>query len=237
MVEEIIESSEEESKSSLSDKGTKVGAGLRFIKSKAVCRRCRRLGLKLFLKGEKCSTPKCPFSNRSYAPGQHGQKRSRLSDYGRHLQEKQKLAAIYILKENQLRLLVKEAISFKEDSQEKIVQLLETRLDSIAYVLGWGRSRVEARKLIISGHICVNGKKNDRPGYRVKPKDVISLADKVIVKKLYKDILLPSIKDKQIPEYLKRKNETEATLIRLPKFVEINLFNIQLPLVIEFYSR
>src|ERR1035437_414079 len=212
--------------------GNKVGAGLRFIKSKSVCRKCRRVGMKLFLKGDRCVSPKCAFTRRSYAPGQHGQKRSRISDYGRHLLEKQKLAFIYGLSGSQMRILISKATQFRENTEEKIVQLLETRLDSVVYALGWGRSRQEARKLIVSGHILINGRRVDKPGYLLKAKDVVVLSARAQGLKLYKENILPQAKDKQIPAYLKKKNEMQASLVRLPEFSEINLFNISIPLVI-----
>jgi small subunit ribosomal protein S4 len=233
--EEVIESPQTE-ESTKSPEG-KAGAGLRFIKSKSVCRKCRRVGMKLFLKGDRCAGPKCAFSRRSYAPGQHGQKRSRTSDYGRHLLEKQKLAFIYGLKESQLRRLVSKATQFKENTEDKIVELLETRLDSVVYSLGWARSHAEARILIISGHIKVNDRRVDKPGFNVKVKDTVSLSKRAQGLKLYKENILLLAKDKQIPSFLKKKSETEGSLIRLPEFNEVNLFNISLPLVIEFYSR
>jgi len=233
--EEVIESPQAEE---ISDSaGAKTGAGLRFVKSNSACRKCRRAGMKLFLKGDRCAGAKCAFTRRSYAPGQHGQKRSRISDYGRHLLEKQKLAFIYDLRENQLRKLVKKATNYKENTEEKIVQLLETRLDSIVYVLGWARSRNEAKKLIVSGHFLINGKRLDKSGYNLKAKDKIALSLRAKSLKVYKESILLLARDRQIPAYLKKVNETEATLTRMPEFTEINLFNISLPLIIEFYSR
>lgn len=237
MADKVVETPiQSEEMNASTDFGSK-SAGLRFIKSKGVCRKCRRVGMKLFLKGDRCAGAKCSFTNRSYGPGQHGQKRSRTSDYGRHLIEKQKLAYIYGLNEKQLRNLVSKASKFKENTEEKIVQLLETRLDSVVYVLGWARSRQEARKLVVSGHFLVNSKKVTKPGFCLRQNDEIMISDRAIKSKLFIEIIMPQAKDKQIPGWLNKKEETKAKMIRLPMLEEVNIFNIQLPLVIEFYSR
>jgi small subunit ribosomal protein S4 len=225
-----------ENTSTSADAGVK-SAGLRFVNAGGACRKCRRVGMKLFLKGDRCASPKCALTRRSYAPGQHGQKRTRLSDYGRHLQEKQKLAYIYGLNERQLRTLVGHAAKFKENTEEKIVQLLETRLDSVVYDLGWARSREEARKLVVAGHFLINNKKVTRVGFNVQEKDEIMISDRAIKLKLYRETILPLARDKQVPVWFNKKEETKAKVARLPQLAEVNLFNILLPLVIEFYSR
>lgn len=148
----------------------------RYIGSK--CRLCRREGEKLFLKGEKCYTSKCAIENRPFPPGQHGQRRTRLSDYARQLREKQKLRRIYGVLENQFRLYYKEADRLKGSTGENLLQLLECRLDNVVYRMGFGVSRTEARQLVRHNGITVNGQKVNIPSYSVKPGDVVAVADK-----------------------------------------------------------
>ncbi len=145
----------------------------------AKCRQCRREGEKLFLKGEKSFTDKCAIERRSYAPGQHGQKSGmRLSDYGKQLREKQKTRRIYGVLERQFRKTYAEASRSKGVTGERLLQLLETRLDSIAYRMGFGVSRSEARQVVRHNGILVNGKRVNIPSYQVRPGDVIEVADK-----------------------------------------------------------
>lgn len=148
----------------------------RYIGSK--CRLCRREGEKLFLKGEKCYTSKCAIENRPFPPGQHGQRRTRLSDYARQLREKQKLRRIYGVLENQFRLYYKEADRLKGSTGENLLQLLECRLDNVVYRMGFGVSRTEARQLVRHNGITVNGKKVNIPSYNVQPGDVVAVAEK-----------------------------------------------------------
>lgn len=145
----------------------------------AKCRQCRREGEKLFLKGEKCFTDKCAIERRSYAPGQHGQKSgARLSDYGKQLREKQKTRRIYGLLERQFRKTYAEASRSKGVTGERLLQLLETRLDNIAYRMGFGASRSEARQVVRHNAILVNGKRVNIPSYQVRPGDVVEVAEK-----------------------------------------------------------
>ena len=148
----------------------------RYIGSK--CRLCRREGEKLFLKGEKCYTSKCAIQTRPFPPGQHGQRRTRLSDYARQLREKQKLRRIYGVLENQFRLYYKEADRLKGSTGENLLQLLECRLDNVVYRMGFGVSRTEARQLVRHNGITVNGKKVNIPSYNVQPGDVVAVAEK-----------------------------------------------------------
>ncbi len=148
----------------------------RYIGSK--CRLCRREGEKLFLKGEKCYTSKCAIENRPFPPGQHGQRRTRLSDYARQLREKQKLRRIYGVLESQFRLYYKEADRLKGSTGENLLQLLECRLDNVVYRMGFGVSRTEARQLVRHNGITVNGKKVNIPSYNVQAGDVVAVADK-----------------------------------------------------------
>ena len=142
------------------------------------CRQCRREGEKLFLKAEKCFTEKCAIEKRNYPPGQHGQRRSsRLSDYGVQLREKQKLRRIYGVLEKQFRSYYAEADRKKGITGENLLQMLESRLDNVAYKMGLGGSRTEARQIVRHNSILVNGKRVNIPSYQVQPGDNISVAD------------------------------------------------------------
>ena len=142
------------------------------------CRQCRREGEKLFLKAEKCFTEKCAIEKRNYPPGQHGQRRSsRLSDYGVQLREKQKLRRIYGVLEKQFRSYYAEADRKKGITGENLLQMLESRLDNVAYKMGLGGSRTEARQIVRHNSILVNGKRVNIPSYQVQPGDSISVAD------------------------------------------------------------
>jgi len=143
----------------------------------AKCRQCRREGEKLFLKGEKCFTDKCAIERRSYAPGQHGQKSgSRLSDFGKQLREKQKLRRIYSILERQFRKIYHEADRRKGVTGENLLQVLESRLDTVAYRMGFGSSRTEARQVVRHNGILVNGKRVNIPSYLVRPGDTVEVA-------------------------------------------------------------
>ena len=142
------------------------------------CRQCRREGEKLFLKGEKCFTDKCAIEKRNFPPGQHGQRRNqRLSDYGVQLREKQKLRRIYGILEGQFRGYYAEADRQKGVTGENLLQLLECRLDNVAYRMGLGASRTEARQIVRHNSILVNGKRVNIPSFQVKPGDVVQVTD------------------------------------------------------------
>lgn len=142
------------------------------------CRQCRREGEKLFLKGEKCFTDKCAVERRSYAPGQHGQKNTRLSDYGVQLREKQKVRRLYGILERQFRLNYFKADSQRGVTGENLLQLLESRLDNVTYRMGFGASRSESRQIVRHNGILVNGRRVNIPSYLVKPGDVVEVAEK-----------------------------------------------------------
>jgi small subunit ribosomal protein S4 len=142
------------------------------------CRQCRREGEKLFLKGEKCFTDKCAIEKRNFPPGQHGQRRNqRLSDYGVQLREKQKLRRIYGILEAQFRGYYADADRQKGITGENLLQLLECRLDNVAYRMGFGASRTEARQIVRHNSILVNGKRVNIPSYQVRPGDEVQVAD------------------------------------------------------------
>jgi small subunit ribosomal protein S4 len=147
----------------------------RYIGAK--CRLCRREGEKLFLKGEKCHTSKCAIENRAFPPGQHSQRRSRLSDYATQLREKQKMRRVYGVLEKQFRLYYKMADNKKGSTGENLLQLLENRLDNVVYRMGFGVSRSEARQLVRHNAITVNGKKVTIPSYQVSADDVIAVRE------------------------------------------------------------
>lgn len=142
------------------------------------CRQCRREGEKLFLKGEKCFTDKCSIERRSYAPGQHGQKSGqRLSGYGQQLREKQKIRRLYGVLERQFRKTFAEADRRKGQTGENLLQILEGRLDSVAYRMGFGVSRAEARQIVRHNGVLVNGKRVNIPSFNLNPGDTIQLTD------------------------------------------------------------
>lgn len=141
------------------------------------CKQCRREGEKLFLKGEKCFTDKCAIEKRNYPPGQHGQKKGRLSDYGGQLREKQKIRRIYGILERQFRNIYKTADKRKGITGDTLLQLLESRLDNVAYHMGFGSSRAEARQIVRHNCVLVNGKRVNIPAYLVKTGDVIGITE------------------------------------------------------------
>jgi small subunit ribosomal protein S4 len=142
------------------------------------CRQCRREGEKLFLKGEKCFTDKCSVERRAYAPGQHGQKSGqRLSGYGVQLREKQKIRRVYGVLERQFRKVFFEADRRKGQTGENLLQLLESRLDNVAYKMGFGASRTESRQLVRHNGVLVNGRRVNIPSYSVRPGDVVELTE------------------------------------------------------------
>ncbi|HHH43955.1 MAG TPA: 30S ribosomal protein S4 [Gammaproteobacteria bacterium] len=142
------------------------------------CRQCRREGTKLFLKGEKCYTSKCSVENRAFPPGQHGQRRGRLSDYAAQLREKQKMRRIYGVLERQFRNYYQSAAQRKGSTGENLLQLLEGRLDNVVYRMGFAASRPEARQLVRHNAVMVNGKRVTIPSYQVQPNDSLSIAEK-----------------------------------------------------------
>jgi len=142
------------------------------------CRQCRREGGKLYLKGEKCFTSKCPVENRPFPPGQHGQRRTRLSDYATQLREKQKVRRIYGVLEKQFRNYYKKAAGTKGSTGENLLQLLEGRLDNVVYRMGFASSRSESRQLVRHNGISVNGTRVNIPSYQVQPSDVVGITEK-----------------------------------------------------------
>lgn len=199
------------------------------------CRKCRRAGQKLFLKGERCLSPKCAFTLRSYIPGQHGPKMNvRLTEYGKQLREKQKAQKIYGISARQLKNYFETANKKTGATNEILLQRLETRLDNILYRISFADSRRQARNLINDGHILVNDKKTTVPGILLKIGDKISLKGK-------SKAILNSIKEKsyktKAPNWLKfDKKNLVGQLDSIPKRDEINT-EIDESLIIEYFSR
>ena len=201
------------------------------------CRHCRREGEKLFLKGEKCFTDKCPVERRAYAPGQHGQKSgARLSDYGKQLREKQKVRHIYGLLERQFRGTYAEASRSKGVTGERLLQLLESRLDSVVYRMGFGASRAEARQLVRHNGITVNGKRVNIPSYQVRPGEVIEVAGKV-KEQLRVKAAAEAAAARNIPEWLEVDSKgLKGTFKALPARADLPQ-TINESLIIELYSK
>lgn len=200
------------------------------------CRQCRREGVKLFLKGEKCYGSKCAIENRPFAPGQHGQRRARLSDYAVQLREKQKLRRIYGVLEKQFRRYYKTADLRKGSTGENLLQLLECRLDNVVYRMGFGVSRTEARQLVRHNGITVNGKKVNIPAYQVKPGDVVALAEKS-KEQLRVKAAVELSQQAGVPEWLEvDAKKLEGVFKAKPERSELPA-EINEQLVVELYSK
>ena len=201
------------------------------------CRQCRREGEKLFLKGEKCFTDKCAIERRSYAPGQHGQKSGqRLSDYGVHLREKQKIRRIYGLLEGQFRKVYKEADRRKGVTGENLLQLLESRLDTVVHRMGFAASRSESRQVVRHNGILVNGRRVNIPSYQVRPGDVIEVAEKAKAHLRVKGALVAA-ESRGFPEWVTVDvKEAKGTYKARPERSELPS-TINENLVVELYSK
>jgi len=203
--------------------------------TQAKCRLCRQQGTKLFLKGERCYSPKCPIDRKgAVPPGQHGQKRrGRASNYSQQLKEKQKVKRIYGILEKQLRRYFGKAIRVKEATGKVFLQLLESRLDNVVYRLGFTPSRSVARQLVTHGHVLVDGKRVNIASYQVKSGQTISLDAKALKMDEIKKSLQE--KAKKVPQWLTRKAAV-GKMIRLPEEDEIEV-DVNVSLIVEFYSR
>jgi small subunit ribosomal protein S4 len=203
-----------------------------------VCKKCRREGVKLFLKGERCLSPKCALVHRGYAPGEHGIRPTRLSDFGAQLREKQKTRRIYGISERQFRNYFKKADRGKGVTGEILFKFLESRLDNVVYRLGFCTSRRQARSLVNHGHFLVNGKKVDISSYQVKEGDKIEVKKQSKSKALFKDLPLRLSQSKYIsPAWLKLdKKNLSGQVLKIPDRTEIDT-NIDESLIVEFYSR
>jgi len=198
------------------------------------CRLCRREGQKLFLKGERCYSGKCALDRRNYAPGQHGQGRKKVSNYGLQLREKQKTKRFYGLQETQFRNYFVKAASKRGITGETLLIMLETRLDNTVFRMGFASSRKEARQLVLHGHFTVNGKKVDIPSYSVKAGDVIKVKEKSASSPKFKEIKEMTI---STPAWISIDTEKlEGKILSAPDRSMIDT-PVEEQLIVELYSK
>ncbi|EOE7233524.1 30S ribosomal protein S4 [Clostridioides difficile] len=201
----------------------------------ASCRQCRREGMKLFLKGDRCYTDKCAIVKRNYAPGQHGQGRKKVSNYGLQLREKQKVKRIYGVLETQFRNLYERAENMPGKAGENLLSLLERRLDNVVYRMGLASSRKEARQLVTHGHFTLNGNKVDIPSLIVKVGDVIEVKEKSRSSAKFKNLV--EVNSRIAPKWLEVNVEgMTAKVVGVPTREDIDL-EIAEHLIIELYSK
>ena len=204
--------------------------------TEAVCRLCRREGMKLYLKGDRCFKDKCAIERRQYAPGQHGKRRSKVQGYGIQLREKQKVKRIYGVLEKQFRRYFQMAERSKGITGEMLLQTLERRLDNVVYRLGFAPSRPMARQLVAHGHFTVNGKNVHVPSYLVKAGDSVSLKDRTRKNDAIK-ASLATASGRGIPPWLAQESEKfSGTVSALPSRADIPL-PISEQLIVELYSK
>ena len=200
------------------------------------CRICRREGQKLFLKGSRCYSDKCSISRRNYAPGQHGQKRAKLSEYGTQLREKQKTKSYYGVGEKQFRGYFEMASNKKGITGENLLQILESRLDNVVYRLGFGASRAQARQLVNHGQFAVNGQRVDIPSYLVKAGDVITVRENKKENGAIK-ANIEANSARPVPAWLELNNETlSGKVVRLASREDVDIPVLE-HLIVELYSK
>ncbi len=197
---------------------------------------CRREGTKLFLKGSRCDTPKCAFERRESAPGMSTFRRGKLTDYGIHLREKQKVKRHYGVLERQFRKYFKMAERSKGNTGEVLMRLLECRLDNVVYRLGFGRSRAEARLMVTHGHVTVNGRRVDIASFQTRPGDAIRVKDRPKSVQLVKANLEEA--SRQVPDFLARIDgpQPEGHVLRLPEAEDLSM-PVQTQLIVELCSK
>jgi small subunit ribosomal protein S4 len=206
----------------------------RYIGS--VCKLCRREGLKLFLKGERCYKEKCAVDKKNFAPGQHGKVKRKLSDYGVQLREKQKVKRIYGILETQFRGYFKKAVKMEGITGENLLVSLERRLDNVVYRSGVAMSRPQARQFITHGHVTINGKKVDIPSYLVKDGDIIGIKETSKIKDIVK-LSLETAEGRGIPQWISLdKDEIQAKVLKMPVREDIYA-DIKEHLIVELYSK
>ena len=202
-----------------------------------VCKLCRRESEKLFLKGNRCMTVKCSFEKKSYAPGQHGvSQRTKLSEYGIQLREKQKVRRIYGILEKQFRNYFEKADRIKGVTGENLLQLLESRLDNTVYRLGFAQSRNQARQLVRHRHFVVNGRLVDIPSFSLKPGDVISVREKSRKLGVFHDSMRRVRDEDMYPWLTLEKAQSEGTFVDYPNREDIPV-QVQENLIVELYSK
>ena len=200
------------------------------------CRICRREGQKLFLKGSRCYSDKCSISRRNYAPGQHGQNRAKLSEYGTQLREKQKTKSYYGVGEKQFRGYFEMASNKKGITGENLLQILESRLDNVVYRLGFGASRAQARQLVNHGQFAVNGQRVDIPSYLVKAGDVITVRENKKENGAIK-ANIEANSARPVPAWLELNNETlSGKVVRLASREDVDI-PVEEHLIVELYSK
>jgi small subunit ribosomal protein S4 len=202
----------------------------------SVCRLCRREGMKLFLKGDRCFSPKCGVERRAYPPGQHGQGRARFSDFGVQLREKQKVKRMYGLLEKQFAQTMKRASRMKGRAGENLLALLERRLDNVVYRMGFATSRAEARQLVRHGHFLVNGRKASIPSISLREGTVVSVRERS--RKIARiEGSLETLEGKSVPQWLEiDKDNFSGKVKSLPVREDITM-PIQEQLIVELYSK
>ncbi|MGD2156435.1 MAG: 30S ribosomal protein S4 [Anaerolineales bacterium] len=205
-----------------------------------VCKLCRREGEKLFLKGQRCYTPKCAVERRGYPPGEHGRsaqyRRRRESDFARQLRAKQKARRVYGIMERQFRRYYDVALQRRGLTGLNLLQILESRLDNIVYRLGYADSRAQARLLVTHGHFDVNGRRTNVPSMLLSPGDKIVVREGSRKRKYFKE-LRPVAEERTVPEWVNRDiNELSGELNRYPERLEID-GNLNEQLIVEYYSR
>ena len=203
----------------------------------AVCRLCRREGMKLFLKGERCYTEKCAIEKRNFPPGQHGKSRkAKLAGYGLQLREKQKVKRIYGVLEDQFRRYFEAADRQKGITGALLLQMLERRLDNVVYRLGFATSRPQARQLVRHGHFLINGKKVDIPSYSLKQGDVVTVLGRS-QKNPTIEHAMQEVKGRGIPDWLSFDAASiSGRVVSVPTREQINL-PVQEQLIVELYSK
>ena len=202
----------------------------------ASCKLCRREGQKLFLKGERCYGGKCALSRRAYAPGQHGQARKKLSEYGVQLREKQKAKRFYGVLESQFRSYFESAARNKGVTGEVLLQLLESRLDNVVYRMGFGSTRAEARQLVTHGHFSINGKRVNIPSYQTSVGEEIEVAEGSRKSVRFKEIL-DMTGSKVVPKWIEVDQENlKGKVVAIPAREDIDL-PVQEHLIVELYSK
>lgn len=203
----------------------------------AVCRLCRREGIKLFLKGQRCLTDKCAIEKRNFAPGQHGKsRRPKLVGYGLQLREKQKVRRVYGILEDQFRSYFEKAAAMKGITGENLLVMLERRLDNVVFRMGLATSRAEARQLVRHGHIQVAGRRVNIPSYQVSPGQEISVGERSR-KSVTIQRALDLAGSRSVPPWLVMERETlKGRVVSIPKREDVN-FPIQEQMIVELYSK
>ncbi|MDW7655692.1 MAG: 30S ribosomal protein S4 [Bacillota bacterium] len=198
----------------------------------AACRLCRREGEKLFLKGQRCYTGKCAIARRSFAPGQHGQGRKKVSEYGTQLREKQKTKRFYGVLESQFRKTYEKGVHMKGKSGENLLLLLELRMDNVVYRMGFASSRAEARQLVTHGHFTVNGKKVNIPSYTMKVNDVIAVRETSRKSPKFQELA-----NRPVPSWLSFNAEAlSGSVVQAPARADVDI-EVKETLIVELYSK